>query len=59
MEKTPSIHKIRDLLTGFFSWFLVGSLIQMLPNSEYLLLIVSLIVIGVLLYKKELGLHTE
>ncbi len=49
--------KVRDLAVGFFGWFLVGSLIVWSSNLlfywEYLLPVVTVIVIGVLFFMKR------
>ena len=60
MEQTGKTHKSRDFAIGFFGWFIVGSFIiwisDLLFNWEYLLLVVTVITAGILLFKKRIRL---
>lgn len=54
MEQRRDTTKTRDLVIGFFGWFLVGSLIILISNLlfywEYLITVVTVVVIGILFF---------
>lgn len=57
MEQKPKTNKARDLVIGFFGWFLISILVFSISNLlfywELLIPVVTIIVIGILLFMKR------